>query len=273
MNWRAIAGKEFRDVRRSNVLWMLTGVITAITALSILTQSQTTTEFTPIIRALSSLGTLITLLFPLAVLISSYNAIIGELESGSGIYLLGLPNTRLDVLFGKFIGRLIVTTLSVTAAFSLGAVLLVVHLNRLPLGTYLGFFAVTLYFSAVWTGIGTGISALARSRGQALAAALSTYLVFVLGWVLPLVFDPRRLTAYLVESVLGFGAMPELYDLAYRFSPSTAYGALSGHIIHGTSDATVFFLEWWFMLVLLFCWLSGVLTVGYIRFRTMELAR
>ncbi|WP_135852380.1 ABC transporter permease subunit [Halorussus salinus] len=273
MNWSVIARKEFRDVRRSKTLWTLFGVVSLVLAVPILTQSGSPqqADLTPLEAALSSLVTLGTLLFPIAVLVTSYDAVTGELESGSATFLLGLPNTRLEAIVGKFVGRTAVTALGFGAAFAIGGVLLLVKFGSVPVATYVAVTALTLYFAAVWTAIGIGISALTGSRGRSLASALGAYLFFVLGWIILL--QPRKLAAQIVESMFGLSAMPQLYDFVFRLSPTTAYAFASNGLISGGSETRPFFLQEWFMIIVLLLWLLGPITLGYLRFRTSELAR
>ena len=203
MNWSAIARKEFRDVRRSKTLWALFGVVSLVLAVPILTQSGSPpqTDLTPLEAALSSLVTLGTLLFPIAVLVTSYNAVTGELESGSATFLLGLPNTRLEAIAGKFVGRTAVTALGFGSAFALG-------------------------------------------------------------WIILL--QPRKLAAQIIESVFGLSAMPQLYDFVFRLSPTTAYAFASNGLISGVSETRPFFLQEWFMIVVLLLWLLGPITLGLV---------
>lgn len=272
MNWPTIARKEFRDVRRSKTLWALFAVVTFVLAVPILTQSGSPqqTDLTALEGALSSLVTLGTLLFPIAVLVTSYNSVTGELESGSATFLLGLPNTRLEAIVGKLVGRTAVTSLGFGAAFGVGGVLLLVKFGTIPVVTYVALAALAMYFAAVWTSIGIAISALAGSRGRSLACTLGTYLLFVLGWIILL--QPRKLASYVVESLLGLGAMPEVYDLVFRLSPTTAYAFASNGVISGTDGTGAFFLQEWFMVLILLFWLLGPITLGYLRFRSSELA-
>lgn len=273
MNVVAIARKEFRDVRRSNALWALTAVVTVLLVVPVLTRSGSApgTDLTPVETAVSSQLTLGTFLLPLALLVPSYDAITGELESGSVTYLLGLPNTRLEAVAGKLAGRTAAATLGVLVAFGIGGALVVVEFGSLPVGTYLAVVSLTAYFTAVWTSVGVGISALAGSRGRALAGALGTYFVFVFAWLVVPSVSPRRLAAYAVESVLGLAGMPALYDFVFRLSPATAYAFAGNGVITGGEDSGAFFLQDWFMLVILFGWLVGPLVAGYLRFRNAEL--
>ncbi|MFC4450729.1 ABC transporter permease subunit [Halorussus aquaticus] len=273
MSLVAIARKEVLDLGRSKTPWALAAVVTLVVAVPVLTQSggASRTDLAPVERALTSVVTLGSLLLPLALLVASYDAVADEVDSGSVTYLLGLPNTRFAAVAGKLVGRTVVASLGVVAAFGVGGLLFVVQFGGLPVVTYLAILALTLYFAATWTAIGVGISALAGTRTRALACALGAYLTLVLGWILPLVLRPRAAAAYLVESLLGLGARPELYDFAFRLSPTTAYASAANGVLSG-GETTPFFLRAGFMLPILLGWLVAPVALGYLRFRDAELA-
>jgi ABC-2 type transport system permease protein len=63
---------------------------------------------------------------PVLALVASYLAIAGERESGTLKLLLGMPPTRREVVLGKLLGRLAVTTTAIVVAFTVGALLAVV---------------------------------------------------------------------------------------------------------------------------------------------------
>lgn len=245
MTVRAIARKEFREVRRSKTVWGFTAVVLLVLAIPLLTQSGTTprTDMTSIEAVLLTIPTLGTFVLPLAALVMSYNAIAGELESGSATYLLGLPNTRLEAIVGKLFGRTAAASLGIIVAFGIGIILVVVRFKNFPTITYLVLLLLTLYFVTAWTSIGVGISALVGSRGQALAGSLGFYFVFVIGFFIPKI-NPRKIAAYFVESVLGLGPMPEVYEFVFRLSPAMAYAFAGTGFIAESDKALPFFLQW-----------------------------
>lgn len=53
------------------------------------------------------------LLIPLVGLALAYDTIAGERESGTLRLLIGLPNSRAEVVFGKFVGRTGVIAVSI----------------------------------------------------------------------------------------------------------------------------------------------------------------
>lgn len=281
MSWAAIARKDLRDARRAKMLWGATLVFTFFYAVFLFTASGNGPAEDAAVDAIGPLIFSGAFFLPLVVIAMGYLAIAGERESGSIKYLLGLPNSRREVLFGKFVGRAAVATLAVGVAVSIGAAIFLFKFGTVPLeyGTYV---AVTLYFALVFTAIAVGFSALVATRGQAMAATIGTYFVFGVLWIIPGI-NPQDSVAYVVEDVLGMAAAPELYEFVQNLSPVMAYlSALQGFVygvpeegsggeFHPAAADTPFYLTDDFMLVILSAWIVLPLAIGYWRFRTAEL--
>lgn len=65
-----------------------------------------------------------------------YRAIVGERESGSLKFLLGLPHTRRDVILGKLIGRVSTVTVAVLVGFAIVGVHLLVIAETFSVAAY-----------------------------------------------------------------------------------------------------------------------------------------
>src|SRR6056297_857844 len=127
MSWLAIARKDFRDARRAKILWGATGIFLFFYAVLLLTASQGGQSGSE--AATDATGGLIfagAFLLPLVIISMGYLAIAGEREAGSIKYLLGLPNSRREVLVGKFVGRSALALTAVGIALAVGAGMLVV---------------------------------------------------------------------------------------------------------------------------------------------------
>lgn len=281
MNWLAIAKKDFRDARRSKILWGAM-LILNLFILGVLATNTTDPggQWSAAQVAMSTMVGVGMFFLPLIMVVIAYLSITGEQESGSIKYLLGLPNRRLDVLVGKFVGRTAVAMLGILIALVVGAVIMYVRFDEVPLVQYAGFSLLMLYFAAVYVGIAVGVSALSRTRGRALAGTLGVYFVFSVLWIFPS-FNPQTATSYVVETLLGLDAMPRLYDLVLHLSPSYAFSIAnyelvlemtrSGYVGSYPGGFPVY-LQGWFMLVIMFAWFAGPLALGYARFRDAEIA-
>lgn len=279
MSWTAIALRDFQDARRSRLLWGVTSVFVLVIGLVLLTNS--TAESGPTTATTTALSSLVGVgmfLVPLTVVAMAYLSITGERESGTIKYLLGLPTARYEVVLAKLVSRSAVALLAIAAAAGAGLAIIAVRFDSLPLAEYARFTLALLYFTLVYVGIVVGISALSATRGKALARSIGVYFVFSVAWI---VFDPRDSVAYVVEDLLGREAMPELYDMVLHLSPSYAYSALNyGQVLEGLSRGGFvgdyggelpFYLQDWFMIVVLFGWLVVPLFVGYLSFRRSEI--
>ncbi|APX00244.1 copper ABC transporter permease (plasmid) [Halobiforma lacisalsi AJ5] len=278
MNWVVIARREFRDVRRSKALWGAVGGFAVFLGF-ILVSGQGRTA--PDTAALSSLVGILSFFLPLMILAIGYPAITGERESGSIKYLLGLPNTRLEVFAGKVIGRTVIAIVAVSILLTVSAVVLRVWHGSFPMLEYAGFALLTLYFTVIWIGISVGVSAMCAARGRALAAMLGIYLGGGILWAVPQL-TPQASFAYLVETVLGLDPAPQLYDFVLHLSPSFTYIIATNGLALGIrddnpeiyaghyTDGHPVYLQDWFMLVLLLVWLVVPLSIGYLRFRSAD---
>lgn len=278
MSWTAIAKKDFRDARRSKKIWAIGGVFLLLLALILLSSptdgpNATTGPMTQVVG-------ISMFLLPLAVLVMTYHSITGERESGSIKYLLGLPATRFEAVVGKFVARSLVAGLGIFVALVGGAVIMRFHFGALPVVEYTKLGLLTLYFTVVWAGIGVGLSALSRTRGQALVGTLGIYFVFGVMWLTSFL-NPEESVAYVVEDLFSLDPIPGLYDFVAHLSPAFAYGTANYELaideasrmpLDGYYGSELpFYLSDWFMLVILLAWLVVPLGLGYFRFRDAEL--
>lgn len=275
-NWLVIARRDFTDARRSNVLGIAIGLFVAFVGLVVLTTSTGGRE--PAMDALWNIQGIALFFMPILVLIVGYLSIAGERESGRIKYLLGWPNRRSEVVLGKFLSRSFISLLAVILSMAVGALIVLVRYPTLPVPELLAMTVLMLYFAIVYTGIAVGISAMAATRGRAMAGVISIFVVFTVLWSAPTI-NPQESVAYIVEDLLGLSAMPNLYEFVFYLSPSFAYGRLAnGFVFERAQDGAMpvrpdapFYLQEWFMAVIMFAWLAGILTVGYLRFRDAEL--
>jgi ABC-2 type transport system permease protein len=282
MNWAAIAKKDFRDARRAKILWGATGIFVFFYAVFLLTASQGNQPAEE--AATDAIGGLIfagAFLLPLVLISMAYLAIAGEREAGSIKYLLGLPNSRFDVLLGKFLGRSAIALTAVGISVVAGAVMLLFQFGTVP-GEYLVYVALTAIFSLAFVAIAVGVSAFSASRGKAMAGSIGIYFLFGVLWIVPGV-NPQDSVSFLVEDLLGMDAVPELYHFVEQLSPVMAYGAAVQGFVYGAPDDpgspefhpaasdTPIYLTDEFMIGILLAWIVVPLAIGYWRFNRAEL--
>lgn len=102
-----VAEKEFRDCLRSR--WLLFGTaLFAILGTAVFFGTAAlggSLEYQPLSTVMNSLLSLTVFLLPLLALLLSYDAFVGEAESGTLLLMLTYPIARVEWLFGKAIGQ------------------------------------------------------------------------------------------------------------------------------------------------------------------------
>lgn len=278
MSWVAIAKKDFRDAVRAKILWGSTAIFCFLYAIFLLVASDSGDQ--PAVDALGGLLFTGGFLLPLVVISMGYLAVAGERDSGSIKYLLGLPNSRREVLFGKLVGRGAVAVLAISIAILAGAGILIGRFGTVPV-EYGIFAALTLLFTMAFISIAVGFSALVDTRGKAMGATIGAYFLVSIVWVVPGV-NPQDSVSFVVEDVLGMGATPELYQFVQQLSPVWAYVVSVNSFIYPDSSGgtgqfdpgaadTPLYLTDEFLVVVLVLWIVLPMAIGYARFRSAEL--
>ncbi|WP_435151823.1 ABC transporter permease subunit [Haladaptatus sp. DFWS20] len=274
MSWVVVARKDFADAVRSKTLWAITALFVFVTAGFIFLHKWIHESY-PVEEALSLISWSSTSVVPLTALVVAYLAIVGERESGSIKLLLGLPHTRRDVIVGKFVGRAGVVAVATIAAFGASGLVLVVKYRAFSAGEFLAQSALALLFALVFVSIALGFSSMTASRPRAVGGAFGLFFFFQLGWKLvPLA------VYYLMERRMPTKPFPKWYFLTWVLNPVEAYEIGSRYLLN-QNEPTIFaslvagkipfYLEGWFALVVLVVWLCIPVTLGYLRFRSIDL--
>jgi len=279
----AVAKKDFRGARRSRSLWAVATVLGAITAL--LGYSYEAYQATPAesFRGLfSQLVLLLMLLLPIVALVASYMSIAGEREGGGVKFLLSVPNTRRDVFVGKYLSRLGIVSAGVVFMFLTATVGGFARNGVVEIGLVLGLLATTLLYGGVFVSIAVAVSAAVAARSRAIAAAVGSYFVLVLLFVVP-GLSVFMLAQWVHRTLLGFEPNLDLYNAVTYVSPLTAYRKATNAFFPDEMEQRVFqraadssgelpvYLSEDVSLVVFAVWLVVPLLVGYMRFRGADL--
>lgn len=275
-NWLTIARRDFTDARRSRVLGLAIGLFVLFVGLVVLTTS--TDGPNAAMDVLWNIQGVGLFFMPIVVLIVGYLSIAGERETGRIKYLLGWPNRRRDVIIGKFLSRTLVSLLAVGLSMLLGTIGIAVRYSSFPAEEIVLMTVLMAFFAVVYTGIAVGVSAMAATRGRAMAGVIGIFVTFTVLWSAPSI-NPQESMAYIVEDLLGLAAKPNLYEFVFHLSPSFAYGRLAnGFVFERVQDGAQlpasdapFYIQDWFMAVIMAGWVVAMLAVGYLRFRDAEL--
>ncbi|QLG49981.1 ABC transporter permease [Natrinema halophilum] len=284
-----VARKEFDDAGRSKLLWSLIGLLVGLVAIGYVAIWYTMDDVSAA-EVLSFLGMPLQVILPVAALIAGYMAVVGERRSGSIKLLLGLPPNRTDVVIGKLLGRMGVVGLAVGLAFLVSLILGAGLFGSVPFLDWLGFAAVSLLFGLTFVGLAVGVSAGVSTRGKSMAIVVGLYMVFVALWEL-LTAGPY----YLIYDEGPPVAAETWYLVVQQFNPIFAYTNLASSIVensiypfkfqyglqsmeaYGMTPAerypgeAPFFLQDWFGVVVLLCWLVVPVAIGYVRFQKTDL--
>ncbi|MBK5959167.1 hypothetical protein CCR97_13250 [Rhodoplanes elegans] len=224
INLAAIAGKELREAVRNRWVVAATLLLGALAlSLTLLGSAPTgTTGANALDVVVVSLSSLTILLLPLIALLISHDTLVGEVERGTMLLLLGYPVARWQVVLGKFVGHMIVLAIATLVGFGAAGVAILITVRDIAAESWAAFAAMigaSLLLGAAFLAIGACVSALARSRGAAAAVAIGLWLLFVV------VYDLALLGVLVADqgAHLGAGAI----EAVLLLNPTDAYRLLN----------------------------------------------
>ncbi|MCU4718683.1 ABC transporter permease subunit [Halapricum hydrolyticum] len=279
MTWAVVARKDFADARRSRSLWALSAVFLLLAVLF-----ASLYAFVPEISSgseLDSIGLLGFLASPIALfvavasLVIAYKSVAGETESGSGKLLLGLPNSRRDVLVGKILGRTLVLAVPVVVGLvAMLAVIFAADVSFAPVD-YALFVAVTLLFVLVYIAFFVGVSASTASTTRAATISVLALVILEFAWDFVTIGTWFVLNGFQVPDGLftnDLSAMPDLVAALASLPPSAAYmNAVAGVLGNSMTGGGAWFLSNWFSLIVLALWAIVPAAIGYRRYSRADL--
>ncbi|MFC6786917.1 ABC transporter permease [Halobaculum halobium] len=235
MSLEAVARKDFQDAVRSRWLLGLTAffvLLVSVVVYLVRPGAGQTLSTSALLGSIFIRDALVTTLIPLIALVVSYNAVVGERETGSLKLLLALPHSRADVVFGKVAGRAGAIAVPVSIGFLLPALVAAIGPLSLQVGTFFGYILLTLLLSAAFVAIAVGFSAAVSSNRLAIGGAVGLYFLFVPLW--GAIQFPLRL--YLGTG--GPGWLPiagsELLRLLRLINPTGSFKIVSGEFVSST---------------------------------------
>lgn len=278
MNVLSVAKRDFLNVRRARLVWVPVVLYVLFMLLFYWGQSNAANpDFYVIMFSLATVGGV--LLVPLVALVAAYLSIAGERGSGSIRYQLSLPVSRTDVVLGKLLSRAGVVLGSLLGALAFGIVVAwtLVPEMAVEYGDYAAFVGLTLLYALAYVSIAVAISAATASRSRAMGGAIGFFFAFNVGWnFLPV--GPAYMAEFVLEE-LGLSYAEEHIQFIFSLSPTGAYlnglGLVFPDVAMGggqaVSEADAFYVQDWFMLVLLAAWVVVPLAAGIRRFRRADL--
>ena len=211
-------------------------------------------------------------LLPLVGLIGSYAALVGERETGSVRFLLGLPNSRDDAYAGKFAARAAVVCVPLVVCLLLTGVIVALTFRDGSFLAMVGLTAVSIPYALLFVGIGLTASSYAETSNRAVAVVIAVFAVLRGGW--------PAVQFLMLTGVEDAYPRPEWYFWVGRLNPINAYVKLTtlfaefeyGHPLITTPDevATVTTTHW-FAAVVLLAWTVLAPVAGLLYFRRRDL--
>jgi ABC-2 type transport system permease protein len=273
MSLQAVVRKDFLDVRRAKLVWGVGVLYTLFAVLSF--WGIGSNPGNDVYNALFSMAGIGVLIIPLVALVAAYLSVAGERESGNLKFLLSYPNSRRDVVLGKFVARAVVVLASIVVAFVVGLGMAFYYFPTVELPDYVGFVAITLVYALSYVAIAVGISAASSSRSRAMGAAIGSWFVLNVFWnFLPI--QPSSVIEFVADK-LGTSVSNNFKDLVWSLSPTGAYfnaiePIFPERMTGGSTAATdPFYLQPEFMFVILAFWIVAPLALGYWRFERADL--
>lgn len=191
--------------------------------------------FTVAREPLPSFAAFLGFLLPLVAIALGFDAINGEYTRRTMSRLLAQPIYRDAVLFGKFLGGLLVIAIALLTLWLLMTGLGIVFLGLPPSGADVvrgtAYLASTLIYAGVWLALAMVFSSFIRSPATSALAALSVWLVLTVFWgmIAPLLagiispLDPLNPMTALAQF--------ETQEAIARLSPQTLYGEITSMLL------------------------------------------
>ncbi|WP_435183956.1 ABC transporter permease [Halobellus sp. EA9] len=306
MSWQAVARKEFRDAIRSRWLHgstlffalFLGGASALFFGLLLGPQGRQVSNLFGVFLSLGvfsfSFPGLLALVLGFVALSTSYGSITEERETGSVKLLLSLPNSRLDAVVGKLLGRSAVVVVALLVGFFAAFLALLGTGTRLQLGSFVPQIALTALLGVAFVSIGLGVSALADSNREATLATMGIYLIFAILWGSISEGIPKLINY--VATQIGIGGVEELTRVKIGvflkyLNPLKTYETLAAQLYYGPARARLvstafgeqqvlgpvlqesipFYFSGWFLFFVLLAWIVLPAAVGYWAFERADL--
>lgn len=279
MSLVAVAKKEFKDSIRSYSLITLIVLFTLFAGGLALIQHVPPTYLTgnydtSTLALLNSMRQPTVFFIPMIGLAVGYGAIANERQTGSLRLLLSLPNSRADVVFGKFIGQTFVVIVSILVGYTVAGTIAFTTYETFDIRIFGIYTGLTAFYGTVYIALAIGISSILKSKEKALVGASAAYLLFIIGWDVLLLF--LQLLVY--ESEVPEGGLPDWFKFIGLANPSTSFMYAVRAVIPAYReltfypDSTAVYMQEWVGFPLLLLWGLVPLGFGYYRFRTAHLS-
>jgi ABC-2 type transport system permease protein len=222
--------------------------------------------------AVVAVGSALSVLLPLVCLVGSYAALVGERETGSVRFLLGLPNSRDEAYVGKYLSRSAVVVVPVVVCLALAGVIVAFTFENGSLLGMVGLTLISVPYALLFVGVGLTASAYADTSNRAVAVVIAVFAALRAGW--------PALQFVLMQGVENQFPRPEWYFWVGRLNPINAYVKLTTlfadvgyHPLLTTPNESVSTVAtgYGFAAVVLLAWTGIAPLAGLVYFRNRDL--
>ncbi|MCG9728412.1 ABC transporter permease [Shewanella sp. Isolate13] len=183
---------------------------------------------------MSSLSTVSVFIIPLAAMLVSYDAFVGEDESGTLLLLMSYPISRLQILMGKLLGHALIMSATSCFAFGLTAVLLLLfgetYEAQVVLSRFAQFIVSSILLAITFILLGYIVSLKSTEKAKAVGSILFLWFVFVLIYDLILlailVADLSFMNQYLINALIALNPT-DLYRAVNLVGSDAGSGSLA----------------------------------------------
>lgn len=267
-----IAQKEMKDSLRNR--WVIfISLIFLILSLSVTFAGSAVAghlSLPEIATLMSSLSTVAVFIIPLAAMLVSYDAFVGEDESGTLLLLMSYPISRLQILMGKLLGHSLIMAATSCFAFGLTAVLLLVFGEAYEVQVIVSQFAQFIFSSILlaitFILLGYIVSLKSTEKAKAVGSILFVWFLFVL------IYDLILLTILVAD--LSF-VNQYIINILIALNPTDLYRAINLIGSDGASgNLGMLAASTWGVLALygvMLLWISGLLFIAGQIFKNRDL--
>lgn len=280
MSWRHIARVDIRELLRARLLWLGTLIIMSLAAVGAAIPYLTGGEASYTVAVEIGYIT-VALLTQFVAFGLGYSAVVGERESGSMRFLLGLPNSRADIIIAKSVSRSAVAV-AITVAGIVGVLVTaaVLYPGFSLAEPFLVMLSVVLIV-IIYTVLSVAISASVNSGTKAIAGVFSAYIVVFFLWN----FIARGIHWAIAGTVPGDPPHAAWYVFLKLLNPGNAieqftYAGISwmqngdfvsvAPVAESITGPVPFYLSKPMAVLIAIVWLVGPLYLGYNRFQKAE---
>ncbi|ABV35115.1 copper ABC transporter, permease protein [Shewanella sediminis HAW-EB3] len=267
-----IAKKEIRDSLRNRWVTFISLIFLLLSLSVTFAGSAVVGQLAlPKLDALiSSLSTISVFIIPLAAMLVSYDAFIGEDESGTLLLLLSYPLSRFQILSGKLIGHSVIMSFTISFAFGLTAVLLLIFGDNYDVAATVGqfsqFILTSILLAITFILLGYIVSLKATEKAKAVATVLFVWFLFVLIYDLLLltllVADISFFNQYIINVLIALNPT-DLYRAINLIGTDASKGSLATLSASGWGKIALY--------LVMGLWVSGLMLVANFVFKRRQL--